>query len=216
MTVPQRTVVVLDALLACALGYLVAWHNLAPKYDVGVLLFGAALACPVFWRGKLSFSFFAALAVTAYFFRCVFLYVMGTDAVRGMACRDAALGLVAVGSVCAVKQIMRKHVQRHATKGCQESDRNEHASIDSGSGAQLIDQKAGATAQEVNGEEAVWSPPQFTLNALLVSTLACIGLLHVGAIVGLWAAFVTLLMGLFWFLIVGCVRLLSLGCREPR
>jgi len=140
---------------------------------------------------------------------------MGTDAIRLIAVQDTVMGLVAVGSVYAARQTVRKCRARDG-RTAQELVPNGVALSKSHRGEQVLENEADETAKTLAVEKAVWSPPQFTLTAMFVFMLASSGLLTVGVAAGAEAAFGVLLLGLFWFLFAGCVRLVLLGRRESQ
>jgi hypothetical protein len=192
MTRRRRAIANWEALLACLVACFAAWHSPYLQLDAGLVLLGAAFAAPVFWRGRWSWAFVMRSAVAAYFFRCVAIWLLGSDAVRLLAFGDAAIGLLAAAVV---------HVGRCAIR----------TSVDPGGG----NRNDGGSPQSAAGdsgtpeeEEAVWSPPQFTLRAALVVTVVWAGLLAVGVTAGLDAAKFVLICGLSWLLLAGCLRLI--------
>ena len=203
----NRSMMVLDGILACLVASVAAWHSPYLQFDGSVVLAGTAFAAPVFWRGHWSWRFLMATAVTAYFFRCVAIYMLGTDAVRTIALRDIGMGVLAVVGAYYVRLLIRKYTGESGSTASQQSIQERGEPGPGRSDDEVIGEEADGTATTREGEEEVWSPPQFTLKAVFVLTLACSGLLAVGVTGGPRVAYVVLLMGLFWFLIERCVRL---------
>jgi len=209
MTSRHRVIALSDAVLACVVGCVAAYNSPYLKLDASVVLTGAAFAAPVFWRGRWSWRFLMTTAVTAYFLRCALFYVVGTDAVRIAAFCDAAVGVVAV----AVARGMRLSIggitrENEPTTTSEQPSRQPGPPAGGRSGQEDVQAEADVATTTREGEEETWSPPQFTLKAVAVFTLACAGLLAVGVTGGFRVAYAVLMAGLLWFLIERCVRLI--------
>lgn len=208
MTSRHRVITVGDAVLACLVGCIAACDTPYLELDAGVVLTGAAFAAPFFWRGHWSWRFVMATVVTAYFFRCVVLYLAGSDAVRIIAFRDTSMGLLAVVGAYLVRLLIRKCTGEDGSTAAQQLIPERDASGGGRSGGEVIWKEADGAATRREGEEGVWSPPQFTLKAMFVFTLASAGLLAVGVTGGPDVACGVLMLGMLGLLIGGCIRLI--------
>ncbi len=125
MTRRRRAILIWEALLACFVACIAAWHSPYLPLDAGVVLLGAAFAAPVFSRGRWSCAFVMRSAVAAYFFRCVAIWLLGSDAVRLLAFGDAAIGLLATAIAhlgrCAIRKGVGPGVGNRSDDGSPQS-----------------------------------------------------------------------------------------------
>ncbi len=209
MSRPQRASTILETLLALGLVTIVLLDSLYLKYDGGVFLIGAATACLVFWHRPWSWSLLIQVVVTAYFFRCVVLYLTGTDAVKVIAFRDAGLGLVAIGAVCAAKRAISNCAGPIDKTAVPERAAKSPRASDSRLAGQSIEGNSDEIINTPEREADVWSPVQFTVRMFFLLTLVWSGVFAVCVAAGPYAACFVVFLGLLWFLIAGCVRLVS-------
>jgi hypothetical protein len=210
----HRVIAVLDTLPACVVVCIAAWRSSCSEFDASVFLTGTAFAAPVFWRGHWSWSFLTRTAVTAYFFRCVAFYLIGTDAVRIMAFGDAGMGLAAIGSAYIVRRAIHEYAGQGGWAASQQVVREGGATTHGCCGGEEVGEEADGTGRIGQEEEADWSPLQFSLKAIFVFSLAWAGLLAVGVTGGPGVVYLMIFLGLLMWIIAGCIRLVLVGSTE--
>ena len=216
MSLSQRTDAIVRFLLALSLWCIAAWRSPFFGFDAGVLLVGAATACVVHWQGSWSWSFLTCAVVKAYFFRCIVLCLMGSDTAKLIAVQDIGMGLVAVSGGYAAQRALGKDAGRGNRTGFHRLVRDGVAPSGSSYADLVLEDVTDESRTGRKGENAIWSPLQFTLRALSVFTVAWSGLLAVGVMGGIGAAGGVLLLAMSWFLVVGFARLIASGTRAAQ
>jgi len=196
---------VLNAVLACLVLSNAALHSPSFRFDAAVFLAATAFVMPISWRGSWSFRFLVRSAVGVYFFRCILLYLLGTDAIRRIASVDAMMGIAGMGVAWFVPRCIHRY-NRYA------NDANSQQSC------QELGGSNGGMEQEVDGptassreENAVWTPLQFNLKTMLLLNVPFAGLVVVGTLGGIGVAFAVVILGLVWVCFGRCVQLISMG-----
>ena len=207
----HQVVPTVDALLVCTVGCITVWHSPYLEFDAGVILVGAASSSLLFWQGRWSWSYLMRCAVAAYCFRCVVLYVVGTDAVKGIAVGSLGMGLSAAGGGYIVRQIVHRYTSQGRNAVSQHLSRKEYESSDSYSDEKEIEEENDTATRVKERKETVWSPPQFRLKTVFMLVFAWAGLLAVGVTAGLHLACGVFFLAMLWVLIGGCVRLVLVG-----
>jgi hypothetical protein len=134
---------------------------------------------------------------------------LGSDAVKVIAIRDAAIGLAGIGIAYLVRRAISGYRGQPGRAPSPQLIREPVAA--SGHDDEEVRGKANGTSTYEETNNATWSPLQFSIKIMLVLTLARASLLGVASAGGIRAAFGVFVLGLFLFVIVGCIRLVSTG-----
>jgi len=222
MASSHKDIVAFGLLAVCIVGFIAAWHSPDMKLDAGIVLVAVAFAGPFYWPGHWSQSLLIRVAFTAYFFRCVVLYLAGTDAVKKLAFGDIFIGLAGVGGVYLVSWITAR-----GTGPIESAKSMRLVSPGDAAKNEAIVGEGAAGDDEINRDEAdeplgqpteppvtvadrgtsLRSPLQFGMKTLFILTLACAGFFTVAAAVSLGVALLVLLLSLVWLLLAGFTRL---------
>jgi hypothetical protein len=216
MASEHRAMAILDAVLTCLAISVAAWLSPYVALDGGIVVLGTAFAWLISWRERWSWRFMIRCVVKGYLFRCVVMYTMGGNTVRIIAIRDAALAIAVIWIAWFVRNAIGRRLRDGTWTSRQEPDREATALSTTCPAGEEAGVALEATVRPAERDDAVWSPPQFSLKALLMATFAWSAVLGVGATAGYRASFGMLVLGVFWFLIASCIQLVSAGRRRGK
>jgi len=204
--VVHRVIWIADVLIACVVVWLTAARIL---YHLDITVTGAAFATLIYWPSRWSWSFVAHVAVSAYFFHCVVLFIAGTEATKSIVFANAVIGLAGIGIAYALRRIVIRRVDRDARAAPHQS--LEVAMTDTNGNDELEQDESVArdTTGLVEKDQSDWTPIQFGMDRILFVLFAFASLFAVARTSGTGAAMVVLLFLPFWYLLAGCVRLVS-------
>ena len=206
MTSLHRVIAVLLTLPACVVGCVAAWRSPYLELDVCVVLTGITFAAPVFWRGHWSCRFIMRTAIVAYFFRCAAFCIMGNDAVKIIVIGDTGMGLAAIGGAYVMRRAIHNCAGHRSWTAFQQLVREVNAPSHGYCGGEAVEEETHRKVRIGQEEESNWSPPQVSLKAIFLFTLAWAGVLAVGVTGGFGAGLVVLVLGFLLWLITGCIR----------
>ncbi len=180
-------------------------HSPSWLIDVAVLLTATAFVMPVSWRGSWSSRFLIRSAVGVYFFRCVLLYLLGTDAIRTVAFVDAMMGIAAIGIASFVPRCIIRYRTFANDVDSQPGCRAQRG------GNEVMEQEADGSTPTSREEEAVWTPVHFNVKKMLLLSVPLAGLAMIAIMGGIGFVFAVVILGLVWVCLGRCVQLVSRG-----
>lgn len=203
----HRNSPLLNAVLGCLVLGNAVLHSPSLLFDVAVLLTGTAFVMPVSWRGSWSFRFLIRSAVGVYFFRCVLLYLLGTDAIQTVAFVDAMMGIAAIGIASFAPRCIIRYRTFANDVGSPPGCRAQRG------GNEVMEQEVDGSTPTSREEEAVWTPVHFNVKTMLLLSVPFAGLVVMAIMGGIGLVFAVVILGLVWVCFGRCVQLVSMGAK---